>query len=439
MGSTAKHERSRPGPLLQGGGDAAPHPPGRLGAPQSRVGWILPVLLAFLGGCDQSPLEMTREDGPPLLAVIGGGDQRGVPGQPLLHPVRVQVTDEAGRPVPGVPLGVEVVSGGGHVTASNPTSDGNGLLFFTWTLGPGEEEENVALVRLRSSGMEGSGVPVRAGILEPHRRDVVRIHGPAELPLWIVPVTPFVGPLPLRVLQVDEMVFQTILPRGGDELAVFSGGNPPEIVRSPSGAGPDTLDVHVREPFPVPLRIVVAHGPFEERRAVVEWHLAAAERIWRESGAGLTLGAVELIDRTGGGATREFAGPPCNPNESLVDGSGRPIEVSYVLRVGNLGGYACLDNGFAVMAESSARFQNLLAHELGHLFTLPHVANQANVMWPQAGGSLSAGQIFRIHFHARSVLNRLYDLTPPETRRNCEAVLNEGRVCFPDEFYLPPG
>ena len=93
------------------------------------------------------------------LAVVSGDKQTGVVGQPLASPFIVGVTDSSGRPVPGVAVHFQVVTGGDALTAADPITDGQGRVSSTLTLGtaPGS-----AVVTATAGSLAGSPVTFHA-------------------------------------------------------------------------------------------------------------------------------------------------------------------------------------------------------------------------------------------------------------------------------------
>ncbi len=98
-------------------------------------------LLAFgLVGCGADPVATgpTPEAAPRSVAVriVAGDVQVGEGGKELAEPLRVQVVDQANRPVPNYVVNFRVVSGGGSVFAGAAMTDANGRAADYWTLGP---------------------------------------------------------------------------------------------------------------------------------------------------------------------------------------------------------------------------------------------------------------------------------------------------------------
>ena len=81
---------------------------------------------------------MTVETSPPPLAfwIISGDKQQGLFGEALANPFVVEVRDQSGDPLPGVQVTFSVSSGGGTLSATITTTDNNGRVKSTLTLGP---------------------------------------------------------------------------------------------------------------------------------------------------------------------------------------------------------------------------------------------------------------------------------------------------------------
>lgn len=88
------------------------------------------------GGCGSSGARPGHAA--PSLAIVSGGDQRGLVGHELREPVVVRISDPDGQPVAGQAVHFEATGGGGTVIAERTTSDDAGLASGRWTLGPTE-------------------------------------------------------------------------------------------------------------------------------------------------------------------------------------------------------------------------------------------------------------------------------------------------------------
>lgn len=81
------------------------------------------------------------------LAVVQGSGQTGVVGQPLPLPLGVRATDAQGRPIPGLLVVFEVLSGGGSLAARTVVTGANGEARDRWTLGTSLGAEQRVRVR----------------------------------------------------------------------------------------------------------------------------------------------------------------------------------------------------------------------------------------------------------------------------------------------------
>jgi uncharacterized repeat protein (TIGR01451 family) len=96
---------------------------------------------------------------PTTLTLISGDQQTAVVGQPVAAPFIVRVTDANGRPVPGVAVSFQALTGGGTLTAAETNTDGQGRASTTLTLGsaPGPN-----VVTATAGTLVGSPITFRA-------------------------------------------------------------------------------------------------------------------------------------------------------------------------------------------------------------------------------------------------------------------------------------
>lgn len=187
-------------------------------------------------------------------------------------------------------------------------------------------------------------------------------------------------------------------------------------------------------PLPVDLRVSIRHGDYAAVKRAMEEALDVTARQWRSSGLGLALGTVTWEDAVEPGVVPTARSGPCQVPVS--DGT---IHVTVVGTVdGSNGGYACPE-GYVTIASSGVSYPYLMAHELGHTFSLIHT--QAGLMNPRTpGGGLTDGEIYRAHFNRISVLNHAFGAQPEAERRNCGSSLVTHTVqCLPLDFVLGVG
>lgn len=106
-------------------------------------------------------VSVTAGPGAPSALTVASGDfQTADVQEPLTDPVVFEVQDEFGNPVPGVDVQFSVDGGSGSVGASSATTDGQGVVSASWTLGT-----LVGLQVLTASTDAGSAEAYAAGLL----------------------------------------------------------------------------------------------------------------------------------------------------------------------------------------------------------------------------------------------------------------------------------
>ena len=92
------------------------------------------VIASLLTGqADTTPLAVQPK--PTAIAVATGNGQTGSAGSPLAQPVTFRVTAADNQADLGVPVSFAIASGGGSLGAATGTTDANGNVSVTWTLG----------------------------------------------------------------------------------------------------------------------------------------------------------------------------------------------------------------------------------------------------------------------------------------------------------------
>src|SRR5215204_7174356 len=111
--------------------------------------WTL--LAAGLIACgDDSTVQPTV---PTTIQATGGDEQVGNPSAQLANPLMVKVTDDQGRPVPGVSVTWSVVDGGGSITPTSSTTGSDGTALAQFTLGPAIGDQHA---QAEAAGLPGS-------------------------------------------------------------------------------------------------------------------------------------------------------------------------------------------------------------------------------------------------------------------------------------------
>ena len=218
-----------------------------------------------------------------------------------------------------------------------------------------------------------------------------------------------------------------------NEVILFGRNRPPTLVENaPWTLGVDTIPVPARGDLRIDLTIWIVKGPFSTQRARAVDAVQTTLSIWTAQNVGVEFGAVEYLDATGDSDASTFysfdgCGRRADMEQRIGHKSGR-LNIYYVERVdgGTSRGRACPIGGdFAVMAESSG--DELLSHEIGHLFSLTHIDHltgdfdRSNVMHSASSVRqyFTEAQIYRAHFNPNSAINQHLGLRPGEPQRSC--------------------
>ena len=127
-------------------------------------------LTASAGGQSLTITATARPDAPAALVVRSGADQTGTVGEALANPPVVGVRDQYENGVPGVPVEIRVVAGGGSLIATGSRSDAAGDVRVTWSFGsvPGEQAvvvEAAGIEPLRVRATAVAGPPARVALV----------------------------------------------------------------------------------------------------------------------------------------------------------------------------------------------------------------------------------------------------------------------------------
>jgi len=376
-------------------------------------------------GCGDGPTTPGGDDF--TIEVISGSGQSGLSGWTLAEQIAVRVADREGVPAAGVTVDFQVATGGGTISVPSILTSGLGLATVTWTLGPSAG----ATQNLTASVRSGSGsVQIQATALTPAQSDLVVVHGVlGSLTGFVLfkdgPSLQIVG----RQGTQDTLLYLPPAHTTGSDIVVFARGNRPLRVAPTWTAAVDTIHVTLLPPVEIDIDFHVQAGALVDRMETMENQLATTNNIWFNQGMGLVVGTVTVIDETD---------PPRDVpvvSNGLCTGAtpGGAIRIDLISSIdgGQFTGWGCW-NGRVYLGVGTERFANLLAHELGHTFTLEHTAT--GMMFPsQPQTDVREGEIFRAHFHQQSVLNTIFAAQPSEQRRNCSVVPGP---CLPESLDL---
>ncbi|WP_412061536.1 hypothetical protein [Rubrivirga sp. IMCC45206] len=377
--------------------------------------WPLLLLALALAACDAAGGDALT------VAVVAGDGQRGLAGQPLADVVVVEAR-RGGVPAAGVTLALAASDGG---TAPPTVRTGaSGRAAVAWTLGAGADRQQLRI------DAEGAQVEALAGVIPDAQADRVVVTG--EPVRGVVVLADRDGRrevLRERTTSAREVL---LLPfDGGTATVVVFGVDGPPTVRTVSWtAGPDRVEVALRAPLVVDIRAEIQEPPFAAHRDAALRDAAGMDQVWRASGLGLTVGAVEAIDQTGLAPTVTAIGP-CPPTAEA-----RRTVVRYVTDIPGYQGFAC-PGGVLYMDAHTGQRGLLLAHEVGHQHGLPHTTAGVMNQSLQGAATFTDGEILRAYVLDRSDLNTRLEATPPAERRACGPSALVGQPCLDTGYRLP--
>lgn len=349
-----------------------------------------------------------------------------VAGQTFLRPVRVGVVDRGGTPIIGSVIPIRLTMDFGVLEGTTTKATTDGIATFDDlripTLGTGYRIEAATPDNLRLVLSNPFDVVSAPDHIEAHNGGT----GPLGLFIDGTFATGFVndGGLVLNGTETD-----LVLSAGPGEVMAFMRGRPPVIVPAPWTDGPDTVAWTFPDALSIPVTVWVVKGPYAEQQARAAAAVATTTLIWDDQLMGLSFAEVEYVDATADpDAPRFYDLTLCNQQAGMTSDIGKRagrINIYYVGTVdgGTDRGRACPGLDFAVMAERSGH--ELLSHEIGHLFGLGHVDNEAsfdqtNVMHSASNSRryLTEPQVMRSHYNSFGALRSVYGLRtdPP---RDC--------------------
>lgn len=407
---------------------------------RSRLARVLGALLVLgVGACGDGGTEPVDESQALTLGLERGDAQQGLPGMPLRSRIAVRVTGPDGLPRARSRLRAEVLSGAGTISPRQFYTNPDGLGFLDWELGPEPGEQRVAVTSLDSS--DPASVTVTATALARDQTDLVVVRGAAGPLLGTVVFVPGGDVAVSEVVQErvalgPDTVFPLFpLPGGETEVVAFGQGNPPGRAPTTWTPGVDTVVISLLPSIPVDLVIDSYVDSLGPAVPFLLQQAAIMEEVWALEGMGLEVGEVTVTHHWQSGLVRTVQSEDLCAN--AVDQRGR-VRVAVVTAIdgGRYNGWGC-SNGNVWMGGSFERFPTLLAHELGHVFALPHTARGVMVA-SSPGRTFTEGEVFSSHFHARSGLNTVLEVRPAEEQSLCLRSRPDN-PCLPADYDLGDG
>jgi hypothetical protein len=401
---------------------------------------VLAAAAAACGGGDGGTQPEPRTS-PVVLQIASGDAQPGMPGEALWEPLVVRATRD-GKPVQYVLISFSATDG--QVSIPTIPTDAAGEARVRWVLPASEAGVAAARLRARLPAAEGAdSVTFTARVPRRADMDLLIVEGGGPVKMLVYPSGGFLAGQHRRVDFADSVRLWA-QPEVDSEIAAFAPGRAPLLLAPSWSRGREPLRLRfATEVVRIPLTIWVVQPPFDSTAILVQRHLQAVRDTW-EAQAGIGLRDVRIVDATAYPGVSRFQHTlpelACDP--SLYPAVGRDegrLNAYYVGQPPFGSGAHCGDGNILIFPLAWQRTGYTLAHEIGHAFlggwheTIPN-----NVMHFQGNGAtLSAGQIFRAHYSASSILNTMFNAHPASMRRACStSPASTTPGCPPTDFVL---
>jgi len=198
----------------------------------------------------------------------------------------------------------------------------------------------------------------------------------------------------------------------------------------------DDFDLELGNRISVPVTVWIVQGPFGDQFDHAVDACIQTSVIWDAERVGIRFSAFDVKDATADpdidDAIRNSTGGDSRNWDDFSDDIGFDegrINIYWINTVDGLTTQGWSDFGARIVMGKNTG-DELLAHEIGHAFSLRHPdactnvnANfdQTNLMWPCSSirEFVAEGQIFRAHFNATSSINNLYGKRPGQPTVGC--------------------
>ncbi len=217
-----------------------------------------------------------------------------------------------------------------------------------------------------------------------------------------------------------------------NEVLAFSRGHPPALIEDvPWTAVNDTIDVQFEDEYRITVSVWIVK---EEGLSSALNGNVATSAIWKDERQGVAFDAFDIIQAWDNPNAADFHDFHCGLSNGIKAEIGHDpdgVNIYYVDRVDFGSGFSTFAGvwcpGADIIAIGKNTSGHLLAHELGHSFTLGHTNQDAdhfdttNVMHNASNERefLTEGQTDRAVFRRGSVLNNLYDVREGAVTRFC--------------------
>ena len=217
-----------------------------------------------------------------------------------------------------------------------------------------------------------------------------------------------------------------------NEILAFSRGHPPALIEDvPWTPVSDTIDVQFEDEYRITVYVWIVKQ--EGQTSAMNGNVATSA-IWKDERQGVAFDAFVIIPAWDNPNASDFHDFTCGLASGIKAEIGHNpdgVNIYYVDRVNFGNGLSTFSgvwcSGADIIAMGKNTSGHLLAHELGHGFTLGHTNQDTdhfdttNVMHNASNERefLTEGQTYRAVFRRDSVLNNLYDVRVGEVTRLC--------------------
>ena len=220
-----------------------------------------------------------------------------------------------------------------------------------------------------------------------------------------------------------------------NEVIGFGEARAPTRLTTPWTPDDDSFNFGLGQPIAVDLTFWVLQGPLGTAEFRINDSLVSADSLWEDERTGLVLGDVDIIDARNdpditnamlnsvGGNNRDWDAF----SNDIGFAPGR-INIYWINTVEGNPAVGWSDIGARIVMGFNST-GTLLAHELGHAFSLAHpsdggisnlVGNENAMNATTARRYFSEGQTFRMHFQANSAVNVELGARPGQPVEPCD-------------------
>ncbi len=229
------------------------------------------------------------------------------------------------------------------------------------------------------------------------------------------------------------------VPRGA--VIAFTGGRAPTLKTVEWTKDSETVTLDFEKEYDIPVTVWIVSGDFNKQRELAIRAAEKTSQIWSDERQGIRFSVFDDIKDATGKADGRYSKNPFNCNnmgdaiQRDIGATPGMINVYYVDMVEttrgvlSTSGVLCAANNLIALGQNTS--DHLLAHELGHIFTLEHIDHlstdsptasgpvnfdRTNVMHPASNerNYLTEGQTYRAVNNKDSAINldTLYNARP---------------------------